>query len=275
MELYNRNKLWELVKEFYNLVGLKVCLYDSNEDEILFYPEKLSPFCALLREDPEMDSRCRECDRKAFAECKKSRKQYFYTCHAGLLEYMSPILYSDKVIGYLVLGQIKTETHSDFEKISDRLPADKHDGLRKCFDSLSVIELNKLKSAMKILDACTGYEYLKGLMSVGENKIDAQISEYVDKNIKNDLSVACLCSAFRLSHSEVYSIFKNYFDSTPAEYVKSRRLGKACDLLEKTNMSVNKIGNECGFQDYNYFSKVFKRTVGMSPREYRKLNFKE
>ena len=58
MELYNRNKLWELVKEFYNLVGLKVCLYDGNEEEILFYPEKLSPFCALLREDNEMDKRC-------------------------------------------------------------------------------------------------------------------------------------------------------------------------------------------------------------------------
>jgi len=273
MDIYDQKKLRELARDFYNLVGLKVCIYDANEDELAFYPEKLSPFCALLREDKEMDRRCLECDRKAFAECKKTYKQHFYTCHAGLLEYMSPVVFDGKIIGYMVLGQIKAEKNKDFEKISPRLPEDKRDALQKCYNELSSIGLGKLKSAMRILDACTGYEYLKGLLEKSENKIDLRIADYVNANLDAPLSVPLMCSEFHLSHSEIYSIFKRYFNSTPAEYIKVRRLSKACELLKNTNMQINKIGSECGFPDYNYFSKIFKREYGISPRAYRK-NFK-
>ena len=41
MEIYDQKKLYELVKDFYNLVGLKVCIYDSSGEELLFYPQKL------------------------------------------------------------------------------------------------------------------------------------------------------------------------------------------------------------------------------------------
>ena len=270
MDIYNQNKLRELARDFYNLVGLKVCIYDANEDELAFFPEKLSPFCAILREDKEMNQRCLECDRKAFAECKKTHKQHFYTCHAGLLEYMSPVVYGDKIIGYMVLGQIKAEKNRDFEKISHRLPEEKREELQKCYEKLSTISLGKLKSAMRILDACTGYEYLKGLLELSDNKIDLRIADYVSENLAAPLSVSALCSEFHLSHSEVYSISKRYFNSTPAEYIKVRRLSKACELLRKTDMQINKVGVECGFPDYNYFSKVFKREYKISPREYRK-----
>ena len=270
MELYDQKKLWELMRDFYNLVGLKVCIYDSSEEELAFYPEKLSSFCSLLREDSEMDRRCKECDRRAFAECKKTYKQYFYTCHAGLLECMSPIIFDKKIIGYMVLGQIKAEKHSDFKNIAHRLPEDKLDELKERYESLSVIGIDKLNSAMRILDACTGYEYLKGLIGTSDNKIDMMLERYINDNISTDLSVPRICSEFHLSHSEVYSIFKRYFGTNPAEYIKARRLGKACELLEKTDMQINKVGAECGFPDYNYFSKVFKRAVGISPRAYRK-----
>ena len=102
MDVYNQKKLWELLRDFYNLVGLKVCIYDSDEEELVYYPEKLSSVCALLREDEKMEERCRECDRRAFAQCKKTYKQYVYTCHAGLMECMSPIIYDKKIIGYII-----------------------------------------------------------------------------------------------------------------------------------------------------------------------------
>ncbi len=275
MEIYNLAQMRELLRDFYNLVGLKVCIYDSDEEELSFYPEKLSPFCELLRQDGEMDKRCKQCDRHAFDECRKNYKQYFYTCHAGLLECMSPIVYDQKIIGYMVLGQIKLKGNADFDGISHRLPQDKLDKLRERYDNLPTIELEKLHSAMRILDACTSYEYLKNLIDYSENRIDVAIGKYINNNMADDLSVPKLCSVFHLSHSEIYSIFKRYFRATPAEYIKSRRLGKACEYLESTALPVNEIGRRCGVPDYNYFSKIFKRTYGISPREYRKSKRKK
>lgn len=270
MDVYNQKKLFELMQDFYNLVGLKVCIYDSAEEELVFYPEKLSSFCSLLRENRDMDERCRECDRRAFAQCKKTYKQYVYTCHAGLVECMSPIVYDKKIIGYMVLGQIKSDRHMEFEKISDRLISDNLSELKKRYESLPVIEIDKLNSAMRVLDACTGYEYLKGLISMSDKKIDVLIGRYVNDNLSRELTVSKICTEFHLSHSEIYSIFKKYFETTPAEYIKTRRLEKACELLERTDMPINVIGSKCGFPDYNYFSKVFKHAYSTSPRNYRK-----
>ena len=55
---------------------------------------------------------------------------------------------------------------------------------------------------------------------MSEQKIDIQISNYINANAEGDLSVQKLCSVFHLSNNELYSIFKEYFMSTPAEYVK-------------------------------------------------------
>ena len=116
---------------------------------------------------------------------------------------------------------------------------------------------------------CTGYEYLKPLMGAIEGNIETRISSYVAENLAGDLSVMALCSAFHLSHSEIYSIFKRCFSRAPAEHVKRCRLNEACHLLEHTRMPVNKIAAAIGVPDYNYFSKIFKKEFSVSPREFR------
>lgn len=72
MKNYNLQKMQELLQHFYNLTSIKICIYDNAENELCFYPEKFSPFCALLRTDPEMNERCKACDQRAFSECKKN-----------------------------------------------------------------------------------------------------------------------------------------------------------------------------------------------------------
>lgn len=270
METYNLQKMQELLHDFYYLTGIKICIYDSGENELCYYPEKLSAFCALLRGDKEMDGRCRQCDKRAFAECRRTHRQYVYTCHAGLLECISPIVCEKKIIGYIVIGQIKPPGKTDFSAIAHRLPTKYRERLAECFCALPDADIGKIDAAMRILDACTGYEYLKELVRSAERRIDLRIGGYIDDNLSGNLSVQQLCSRFRLSHSEIYALFREYFRTTPAEYIRERRLDKACRLLAGTSLPVGKIAAECGIPDYNYFSKIFRRTRGVSPRQYRK-----
>lgn len=266
----NQEKMQRLLQDFYNLTNIKTCLYDSTENELCFYPQKLSDFCALLRQDKAMDERCKACDKHAFAECRKSYKQYFYTCHAGLQECVSPILFDKEIIGFIVLGQIKSNENADFSCLETSLPPKRKAALKAAFDRLPTIPPDKLSSAIAILDACTGYEYLKTLMKNNERKIDVKIGKYVHENLAEMLSVPILCSKFRMSHSELYSVFKEYYHSTPAEYIKKCRLEYACKLLKETALPVGVIAKRCGIPDYNYFSKIFKKTYGVCPRTYKK-----
>ena len=270
MKAYNLKKMQELLHDFYYLTQIKICIYDSAGNELCFYPEKLTPFCAMLREDKEMDERCRACDRHASAQCKRSHVQYVYTCHAGLVEGISPILYDDRIIGYIAVGQIKSDPSADFGALADQIPEERREILEELFRQLPVTEEERISCAMRILDACTGYEYLKGLARGAEEQIDLRLSAYVDEHLTEALSVSALCIHFHLSHSEIYSIFREYFEATPAEYIKARRLSRACRLLRETSLPVGEIARRCGIPDYNYFSKIFKRSVGVSPRDYRK-----
>ncbi len=269
MRTYNTEKMQELLESFYNLTNMKICIYDKRENELCFYPTKLSGFCELLRRERELDEKCRECDKRAFAMCRKTRGQYFYTCHAGLLECVSPVLCGDKIIGYIVIGQIKANKHTSFEMVENKVPAALRGELSEKYDMLPTIDMDKIISAMKILEVCTGYEYLRSLVDVGENTIDVLLDDYINEHIDEGLSVQSLCSKFVLSRNEINSVFKECFSSTPAEYIKSCRLKKASRLLLETKLPVSEIAKRCGIYDYNYFSKVFKQAYGTSPRSFR------
>jgi AraC-like DNA-binding protein len=270
MSITDLQKLNTLLKDFYNLTGIKICIYDNSEEELCYYPEKLSAFCSLLRENKEMEKHCLQCDRNAFATCKRTHEQHLYTCHAGLLECVSPILFDGKIWGYIVLGQIKTEKNSIFSLPDNTFPKETYEELKKRFDALPFIPLEKLHSAMHVLDACAGYEYLKKIVSLSNNRIDLLLDAYINEQIAGDLSVSALCSKFHLSHNEIYSIFNEFFRSTPAEYVKIRRLQYACSLLKNSSLPINKIAIQCGIPDYNYFSKVFKKEIGVSPSQFKR-----
>ena len=270
MSAFAPNSLEKLLRDFYNLTNIKTCVYDLEGNELCYYPTKLCTFCELLRTDPEMDARCRECDRSGFLNCRRTHEQYVYTCHAGLRECISPILLENRIIGFIMIGQIKPSAHQNFADIEQRLPAPLREQLRACYESLPSICEEKLLSAFRILDACAGYELLRTLIGEDATPIDAKLEKYINDNLASPLSVGGLCSHFRLSHGEIYHLFKEYFSATPAEYIRQRRLAVAARLLRTTSLPVKKIAAECGIPDYNYFSKIFKSHFGTSPLKYRR-----
>lgn len=269
MEEKSIDKIKVLMEDFYNLTGIKTCVYDSEGNEVCFYPERLTKFCFTLRKDEKMEERCLDCDRRAFEICRKTKKQYVYRCHSGLIECISPICYGNQIIGFIAIGQIKSK-EAKIPTFVDKMQGTVREELIMAFESVPTIEMDKIKSAVDIIDACAGYEYLKGMFRENEKRINVKISNFITENLVNNLSVQSICSKFQLSRVEVYSIFKEYFNATVADYVKEKRLEEAVRLLNETDLQINEIAIRCGIPDYNYFSKTFKKRYKISPREYRK-----
>lgn len=274
MLTFNLQSLEKLLHDFYNLTNIKTCLYDSEGNELCYYPARLNSFCEILRKNENIDKQCRECDKNAFAICKKTRSQYVYTCHSGLTECVSPIICDNQIIGFIMIGQIKNDTNNELPKITNELNHESTKKLNKAYENLPSISNEKLQSAFHILDACASYELLKTLMHMHKNSIDSQIDKYIHDNLSKPISVSTLCHEFHLSRHEIYNICNEYFSSTPAEYIKKCRLTNACKLLSTTDLPIGKIAIKCGIPDYNYFSKVFKSNYGTSPTEFKRLQKK-
>jgi len=108
--------------------------------------------------------------------------------------------------------------------------------------------------------------------SANENLQESQksaIKKYIKENYKRDISAGDVASI--LGYSDVYfsKIFKQLFDDTFINYLTKVRIDKAKVLLKDVGFNIKEVGASVGYTDSNYFTKVFKRAVGMSPSEYR------
>ena len=66
------------------------------------------------------------------------------------------------------------------------------------------------------------------------------------------------------------SLLKEELGMPFSEYITSKRIQRAKELLDDESLSVDAIAREVGYKDYFYFTKVFKKAVGISPSKYRK-----
>jgi len=72
-----------------------------------------------------------------------------------------------------------------------------------------------------------------------------------------------------ISEGAFYTYFKKWCGRSPVEYRNSIRINAARSFLANTDLSISEIAFRCGFEDPYYFSRIFKRISGVSPREYR------
>ena len=92
---------------------------------------------------------------------------------------------------------------------------------------------------------------------------------YIDANLAGDLGLRSLAETLGVSSSYLSSLFRQDTGQTLTDYINRRRIKYAMHLLETTRLQVQTVAQHCGIVDVQYFSKVFKRQAGMTPKEYR------
>ena len=95
------------------------------------------------------------------------------------------------------------------------------------------------------------------------------IKDYIDRNYKKDISAKDVAGI--LGYSDVYfsKVFKQLFDDNFINYLTKIRIDRAKVLLKDVSFNIKEVGKSVGYADSNYFTKVFKRSIGISPSEYR------
>jgi AraC-like DNA-binding protein/mannose-6-phosphate isomerase-like protein (cupin superfamily) len=96
------------------------------------------------------------------------------------------------------------------------------------------------------------------------------VIRYLDDHFTEDITADELADSMHLSLATFYRLFREATGTTPVQYVNALRLDKACEYLRKTDSTVMTIAFDVGFNDSNYFSRLFRKHKGVSPQQYRK-----
>lgn len=103
-----------------------------------------------------------------------------------------------------------------------------------------------------------------------DNSIVYTIEEFVHRNYQNEsLSVKTISDYVNRSTSYVCTLFKNETGMTLNQFITKYRLDSAREMLADPRYKITEIASKCGYNDVNYFGKIFKKYMGCSPSEYR------
>lgn len=157
--------------------------------------------------------------------------------------------------------KIESYISSIFEECSSQVPG------------YEIVCQNLLTSLIiLILRIVNTYESKK--TSTNLSSLGSKIKEYIDKNYTRDISLKEIANRLYISQDYLSHVFKNETGYSPINYMINRRVGEAKKLLLTTNMTIQQISLEVGYENANYFSMLFKRITGLSPGRFREENMK-
>ena len=87
-----------------------------------------------------------------------------------------------------------------------------------------------------------------------------------------DLTIANVAVHTKVSDRYLRRLFSQSMNISPVDFLTQTRLNKAVEILRTTELSIKEICFKCGFKSPQYFSRIFRQQLGISPKDIRKLN---
>lgn len=166
-----------------------------------------------------------------------------YSCH-NYYDYKHEILFYMKT-----LLQEMEEEDEDYELV--------------CQDLLEVLIINMVRRTKANMIVAPTHKITKECRFV---------EQYINNHFTEDITLELLSEKSYMNKYYLVHAFKQYKGVSPINYLITKRIESAKELLTTTNYSISQISDVTGFSSQSYFSQVFKKTCQMSPNEYRKQN---
>ncbi len=270
MVTFDKHKIAAALQDFYNATGIDMDLLKADFSPVDRYRSHNNCYCGLIQSCPDGKEACRKSDISLLEACKKSGSLSMHVCHAGLLDAAIPIQYNEEIIGYIVFGRMKPDTDfAALESYIGKLGVDIPQAAQ-AFHDIPFYDEDKIRSVSNIATLLVKYILLENLLIAPAGGITEKAVSFIAENLETDLSIQSISRATSISKSVLYKAFHARYHCTVGAYINETRVRRSMDFLLKTNLSMEEIAQKVGFSSGSYYSKTFKKQLGVSPLQYRK-----
>ncbi len=225
-----------------------------------------------------------------FQEGMKSDKQYKYRLpyinrwknlikngELSILEIEANHFIDDMVEQDKIDAKILLEFYQDFLQLIYTTSPNTKINVKDMFQKAEEIELynngmNSVNSMKKLIHHIVGYysDYSENL-DINDNCVDKAI-EYIMQHLDEDIRRDDLAKYVHLSSDYLTKLFKKETGLTTKEFVVNEKMKEAQTLLRSTKLPVGYISSKVGYCNFSYFSQTYKKVMGISPNEERKIS---
>ena len=265
---YDAAQLQKIISDLAIITNLDITVLDRDFNRIAVFNHGWG-FCSTIQNAETGGIRCACSDTELLKKCQLSKQPEIHICHAGLVDMAVPVVKGSSVLGYILLGRIRTS--EGFDTIYPRIrwvEAD-YDSMRQDYLNLVCYNDAQITSTVNVVTTITSFILLNHMMKEEFSLETTRIVHYIDGHLGEKLTVDTLCRALHLSRNSLYEHIHASFHCTVSEYITLRRIERAKELLSGTELSIGEIADQCGFGSDTYFFKLMKKHEKMTPRQFR------
>lgn len=178
---------------------------------------------------------------------------------------------------------IKAETYLKYANLDENnhiFKYEKDSSLKKCI--LEILSLNIMNNSNRLKIDGLLYLFIGNLIEnnkyMDKENSNTQVDEYINisidfinNNYSNNIKVTDIANYVGLNRSYFSNLFTKKIGISPQEYLLSLKMERACNLLTNLQLSIGDVARQVGYEDQLTFSKIFKKSKGVSPKLYREL----
>lgn len=275
--MYDVTEIKRYILYLKNTCGLAISIHPAEEDAFIVHSELMrfaihdNSYCACVKTCPQAYSRCLAQQKKVHR--KYSTGPFCGTCHAGVKEFVYPIMGDGKYMGFISVSGYRDPAGGQYTEALAKVYPISRARLEGAYMSLKPELPSREALDTLIAPLCRMLElaYLKtAAVPVHTLALPEQVMRYIRLNHTRSITLGDICAHFGCSRSHISHSFKAHTGCHIREYLTTVRLEDARSLLHYSDLSVTEIAFSVGFSDSNYFSNVFKKYTGMSPLAYRR-----
>lgn len=267
---FDRIKLQKAIDDFYYATGIGITLMKSDFSNLHIASMTNKPYCDAIRCFKSVKSKCITFDKSLLQKCRDSRKAEIAVCHGGLVSVAIPFISQKVIVAYAMLYGFRQENFSHISKDISVLPID-HTQLDDYYQMIPKCDDRKIESMMSMAIMFVNYVISEGIITLNLCSDLERVKEYIDHNLDQDLSISVITRNTNICKSSLYKSFRQTLDCTVNEYITAQRIKKAEELLLTTDATLDEIASATGFSSADYLGHLFKKTLGQTPTQYRKL----
>lgn len=273
------------IKDFYGFIPINKELDEALQP----FLAHTNPFCMYIKSEMPSYHTCLRMIRKMFEKFESGKYECYYgVCHAGLGEYVIPIRHKNLLLGSVNAGFFQNNEHlTDWciQRACKTCSPLSYQTARRLYEyhiSSASIRAEDLLPQLHLLaeylghtyeimekthpDTASAYRYHNS----NEDAILSHAFEYIRQNCLQHISVDELAKFCHCSPSYLSRIFKKRTSININTYINKVRIERSKNYLINSGETIAEIAINTGFNDPNYYTRVFTKIIGISPTEFRK-----
>lgn len=265
---YDRKRLYAAIRDFGVITKVSVSVLDRQFRILSNYSGDNIHFCKEIQKTACGREKCLCSDLRLLQKCQTSRKTEYHICHAGIMDAVVPVIQSDCIIGYVMIGRIRA---ADFDESKINWMGADYRKMQTMYEEITAYDETQIGCMLELAAMTVSFLLTNQILNPKLDAFFMRVSDYVDKHLSEKLSIEQLCRDLNVSKNSLYEKFHLTFGMTVNEYILSKRLQKGRKMLLETEYPVSQIAEEIGMNSYNYFSRLFKEKYILSPTKFRKV----